>query len=381
MPLIIVIYLVMILTGVAYTSVRLWLILPLALWSKWLAVLLWLLPLGLMIGYFFAREALSEPLTSCIYNVGTAWIFVLLYAVILFLVFDLAAWGLPQIRPYLYSSLYGSVGVGLTLLGIFIYGNTRYHDKVRVGLDVPIAKAMARPLKIVGISDLHLGYTIGRCELARWVDMINQEHPDLILIAGDLVDGDVRPVLRDSMYLELNRLEARLGVYASLGNHEYIGGEAQEGSVYARTNIRLLRDEAVLVDDAFYIIGRDDRSNPKRSTLAQLTEGLDRDKPLLLLDHQPYHLEEAEKAGVDFLLSGHTHQGQVFPINLIVNRMYEQAHGYLRKGATHYYITSGLGVWGGKFRIGTQSEYLVATLRSQIDTLPNPIDHSGFPAQ
>ncbi len=365
MPLVIVIYLLMVLTGVAYTSVRLWLILPLALWGKWLAVLLWLLPLGLMIGYFFARESLSEPLASCLYNVGTAWIFVLLYAVLLFLVLDLAAWVLPQLRSYLHSSLYGTLGVLLVLLGLFIYGNTRYHDKVRVEHDLSIAKPMSRPLRIVGISDLHLGYTIGREELARWVDMINQEEPDLILIAGDLVDGDVRPVLRDSMYLELNRLQARLGVYASLGNHEYIGGEAQDSQVYSKTNIRLLRDEAVLVDSSLYIIGRDDRSNPKRKTLAELTARLDRSKPLLLMDHQPYHLEEAEAAKVDFQLSGHTHQGQVFPINLIVSRMYEQSHGYLRKGATHYYVSSGLGLWGGKFRIGTQSEYAVITLRPQ----------------
>lgn len=360
-----IVFLSMIFVGILYTSVRLWLILPLVLWAKILVVLLWLLPLALLVVYFVARDEISVELTSVVYVVMTAWIFVLLYATMLFALLDVGRIVFPQMRPYLYSSLYGSLGIGLTLLGILIYGNTRYHDKVRVSLDVSIGKVLSRPLKIVGVSDLHLGYTIGREELARWVDMINEEDPDLILIAGDLVDGDVRPVLRDSMYLELNRLKARLGVYASLGNHEYIGGEAQEGKVYARTNLRLLRDEVVLVDDAFYIIGRDDRSNPKRRTLAQLVEGLDRDKPLLLLDHQPYNLDEAERAGVDFQLSGHTHQGQVFPINLIVNLMYEQAHGYLRKGATHYYVSSGLGLWGGKFRIGTQSEYLVATLRPQ----------------
>lgn len=357
-------FLAMIFVGILYTSVRIWLILPLAVWGKVVAVALWLLPLVLLIAYFATRANLAPGITSWIYVIGTAWIFVLLYTTLLFLLLDASRLIFPQINSYLSSSLYGTLGISLTLLGLFIYGNTRYHDKVRVELDLSVDKEMQRPLKIVGISDLHLGYTIGRKELARWVDMINQENPDLILIAGDLVDGDVRPVLSDSMYLELNRLEARLGVYASLGNHEYIGGEAQDAKVYSKTNIRLLRDEAVLVADDVYIIGRDDRSNPNRLPLGQLVDTLDKTKPLLLIDHQPYYLEEAELAGVDFQLSGHTHRGQVFPINLIVDRMYEQSHGYLQKGTTQYYISSGLGLWGGKFRIGSQSEYAVITLRS-----------------
>jgi predicted MPP superfamily phosphohydrolase len=83
------------------------------------------------------------------------------------------------------------------------------------------------------------------------------------------------------------------------------------------------------------------------------------DNYIILLDHQPYHLEEAEQNGVDLQLSGHTHRGQIFPINLVTDRVYEKSHGYLRKGNSHIYVTSGIGLWGGKFRIGTQSEYLV----------------------
>ena len=114
--------------------------------------------------------------------------------------------------------------------------------------------------------------------------------------------------------------------------------------------------------DQLYIIGRDDESNPQRKSLSQLTAGLDRSKPILLLDHQPHHLEQAQQAGIDFQLSGHTHRGQVFPINLIVDRMYERSHGYHRRGHTQYYVSSGIGIWGGKYRIGTQSEYVVIQL-------------------
>ena len=113
------------------------------------------------------------------------------------------------------------------------------------------------------------------------------------------------------------------------------------------------------------IIGRDDRTNLHRKSVKALTSGLDMSRYTIMLDHQPYHLEQAERAGIDFQLSGHTHYGQVWPISWIENAIYEKAYGMLTKGNTHYYVTSGLGIWGGKFRIGTQSEYVVATLTQQ----------------
>ncbi|MDO4715407.1 MAG: hypothetical protein Q4A44_03910 [Bacteroidales bacterium] len=126
--------------------------------------------------------------------------------------------------------------------------------------------------------------------------------------------------------------------------------------------IRLLIDQAVLVDSSFYIVGRDDAMNNSRQTISSLIQGLDSTKPIFLLDHQPRHLEQAEAAGVDLQISGHTHAGQVWPISWGVKAIYEQSHGYLRKGNTHFYVTSGIGLWGGKFRLGTQSEYVVIEL-------------------
>ena len=110
------------------------------------------------------------------------------------------------------------------------------------------------------------------------------------------------------------------------------------------------------------IIGRDDRTNLRRASVETLIKKTDTSKFTILLDHQPYHLEEAEKAGIDFQLSGHTHYGQVWPISWIEDAIYENAYGPLTKGKTRYFVTSGIGIWGGKFRIGTRSEYLVATI-------------------
>ncbi|MDO4691808.1 MAG: metallophosphoesterase [Porphyromonadaceae bacterium] len=297
------------------------------------------------------------------YSLGTSWLFVFLYLMMALLLWGLVRLCLPMAREALTDNRWLALGLILCVVAVMIYGYYQYRDKKRVALEIDLDKPLPRPLKIVGISDLHLGYTIGRDELAQWVDKINAEQADIILIAGDILDNDAAPVLEERMQEELNRLEARLGVYACLGNHEYAGQEAQRRDVLSRTSIRLLQDESVLVDDAFYVVGRDDRMNPRRQSTQELVQRLDHSKPIILLDHQPYNLEHSEAAGIDFQLSGHTHRGQVFPINLLVDALYEQSHGYLRKGNSHFYVSSGIGLWGGKFRIGTQSEYVCVILR------------------
>ena len=112
------------------------------------------------------------------------------------------------------------------------------------------------------------------------------------------------------------------------------------------------------------IAGRDDRSNPRRKSVKALLGGTDQRRYTILLDHQPYHLEEAERAGVDFQFSGHTHHGQLWPISWITESLYECAYGSWRRGNTRYYISSGMGIWGAKFRIGTCSEYVVAHIKA-----------------
>ena len=113
------------------------------------------------------------------------------------------------------------------------------------------------------------------------------------------------------------------------------------------------------------IIGRDDCTNDRRNPLSDLMKLAKPGHYTILLDHQPYHLEEAENAKIDFQFSGHTHDGQVWPISWITRIMYEKSFGYLRKGNTEYYISSGMGIWGPKFRIGTRSEYVVATVKQK----------------
>ena len=117
-----------------------------------------------------------------------------------------------------------------------------------------------------------------------------------------------------------------------------------------------------MVVDDLCIIGRDDRTNRHRKALTDIMRHADKSKYTILLDHQPYHLEEAEQESVDFQFSGHTHRGQIWPISWITDAVYECSFGPWQRGNTHYYVSSGLGLWGGKYRIGTQSEYVVVTI-------------------
>ncbi len=360
-----IIIIAILLLALAYVSYRLWVIMPV---NNPLKACLVTLNALLVFGFFgsiMTHEQLPIGVSGFIYKLGTAWIIILLYLIMAFLLTDIARLLIPAIRPYFVHHWGGTLGIAAALTGLFVYANINFHHKVRVPLDLTIDKALPRPIKIVAVSDLHLGYTIGRDELSGWVDLLNAEKPDLILIAGDVVDNSVRPLSAARMHEELRRLHAPMGVYACLGNHEYLGNEPKSQAFLQQSGVTLLKDSAVLVDSMFYVVGRDDRMNPRRQPLSALTATLDKSKPILVLDHQPYDLQAVPAAGADFQLSGHTHHGQVFPLNFITDALYERAHGYLRKDKAHIYVSSGLGIWGGKFRIGTQSEYAVITLYGQ----------------
>jgi predicted MPP superfamily phosphohydrolase len=126
--------------------------------------------------------------------------------------------------------------------------------------------------------------------------------------------------------------------------------------------IRVLRDSVAVIAGHVVIVGRDDATNRERCDVEKLTSGLFPDQTTILLDHQPSNLDEASRAGIDLQISGHTHRGQVWPATWITDRIFERSHGAHQKGDTGYYITSGLGIWGGKFRLGSRSEYLVINL-------------------
>lgn len=297
---------------------------------------------------------------SAVYSYGASWLFVLIYAVLLLAGIDVVR---HVFRPtFFLASWSGLAFYAFTLTALFVYGYFHFHDKRRVEVNVTTHKPLTGgKLKVVMVSDLHLGYINRANEARRWVELINREQADLVLFGGDVIDMTIRPLRDENVAAVLRQIN--VPVYACLGNHEYISGK-DVLPFYEEAGIHLLVDSVTQVGDV-NIAGRDDNSNVNRQPLQLLLHDIDKSRFTFLLDHQPYHLEQAQQCDVDFQFSGHTHEGQMFPLNLFVHAVYECGYGNFQKGDTRYYISSGIGIWGAKFRIGTCSEYVVLNLRSQ----------------
>ena len=354
-------FLLIVLLGMGYVLWHVWCMLPFAKWAKWLVVVVMAACLLSMFPFMAGRlETLPLNTASLMYEISTSSLFVFLYLVMTFLVMDVAR--LVRILPstWFHESWTGTLAIAALMVAIFVGGNIHYRNKVRVPLPLTTSKPLPHDYKMVMVSDMHLGFHNRRAELARWVDLINAEQPDMVLIAGDIIDISTRPLVEENMAEEMRRIKAP--VYACLGNHEYYSSEPKARQFYREAGIRLLIDSTAVVDSVITIVGRDDRTNPKRKALAQVVGNAPDSTYTIVLDHQPYELEKAEESKVDLQFSGHTHRGQVWPISWITDAIYECSWGAMQRGDTHYYVSSGLGIWGGKFRIGTQSEYVVVTL-------------------
>ena len=342
-----------------YITWHVWRLLPAPVWVKTIVAFLMLAALACMVMQFILRDKLSMPMATAMYEIGNSWIIIALYLLIVFLVLDICQ--LVRLVPstWLKANAVTSIALTCIMLATLIGGNIHYHHKARRDIQLTTKKSLNKPLRIVMLSDLHAGFHNRRSEIKKWVKLINAENPDLVLIAGDLIDSNVRPLIEQGTAEEFRQIKAP--VYACMGNHEYIAGLRNSQEWLAQTGITLLRDKAISTQGVT-IVGRDDRSNRHRKSVKALTQGVDKTHYVIMLDHQPFNLEQAEQAGVDLELCGHTHRGQIWPLCLITKAMYECNYGQYRKGETDYYISSGIGLWGGKFRIGTSSEYAVITV-------------------
>ncbi|MDR3094704.1 MAG: metallophosphoesterase [Bacteroidales bacterium] len=309
--------------------------------------------------------------------IGSQWIAVLLYASLLIVTIDVCR-GLGQLlnlhHPYIHNHyllakliLFGIAVLILTVIFVAGYRKARYPKVTDLEITVNKPAGEMKELRIAMVSDLHLGCTAGSRFLRRVVERINELDADVVLLAGDTFDGDSEPVIRKDMGKEFDRLKSRYGTFAISGNHEYIGERFEKGSTrraleYLRLHgITVLVDSTVTVNNSVHITGRNDYSVPHRKPLAELIRH--DSLPHILLDHQPYHLEETQQAGIDLQLSGHTHHGQMFPIHFITQKLYEKDWGYLQKGDSHFYISCGAGTWGPLVRTAGHSEIVLITMK------------------
>ncbi len=227
-------------------------------------------------------------------------------------------------------------------------------------------------LKVVLIADSHTGATFDGDGFAKEMERVQKENPDIVLIAGDFVDDGTSRKDMIRCCRALGELKTTYGIYYSFGNHDkgYFRGRSfsyEEMTAELRANdVTVLEDEAVLVNDSFYIIGRKDRSEESRMDMQELVKDLDREKYMIVIDHQPNDYKAEAEAGVDLVVSGHTHGGQLIPITFIgewigVN---DSTYGYKKKEATDFVVTSGISDWAIRFKSGTKSEFVVMQIRA-----------------
>ena len=286
--------------------------------------------------------------------------------------------------------VFAAVGACCICIVIIISFSGIYHAKHIKVTPYKITVDKSAPdmdsLKIVLLADTHFGYNSGAVHAQEIVDKINEQQPDLVCIAGDIFDNEYDAVREPEKISEILRtIRSKYGVYACWGNHDlnepilagFTFKHKKEDSKQLKdprmkrflqnSNIQLLEDEAVLIDNSFYVVGRKDASliekiEEKRKTPAQLTQKMDKDKTIIVIDHQPKELQDIADAGVDLDLCGHTHDGQTFPGNFTVKFLWENPCGYLQKGSMHNIVTSGSGVWGPAMRVGTDSEICTINL-------------------
>ncbi len=345
-----------------------------------LRVLFWVLAFSYVIGRFAERGG-PEWMATLFVKAGSWWLGAMLYLTLFFLLADLlrglnSLFHITDIFKFSWNSDKGRIAlIVVYALTAIVLAFGYYNAKIPVvrNLEINVDKHLSGgPQRLVLVSDLHLGMMISNGRLETLVNAVNSLQPDIVLMAGDVFDEDPGPVIRNNMGDLLKNLKARQGVYAVSGNHEYYGNEAEARKYLEDHGIIVLSDSTVILPGGIVLVGRQDitgqqMSGKARKSIAELLNGVDKSKPIVMIDHQPYKLEEVSADGVDLQVSGHTHNGQMWPFNYVTNAIFEIGYGYGKIGKTHFYVSSGYGTWGPPIRTNSRSEIVVLELKGKGD--------------
>ena len=337
---------------------------------------------AMIVGFFLPK---GSDIKAAMVSIGNYWYGVGLYTAIALIVADLARFIVIVTKRNRLRTRKIHILAGILCL-VFIISCSTYgviHAGViyTTNYEVSVDKKAGdiKSMNIVLVADLHMGYNIRQKQIKQMVEKINASNPDLVVIAGDIFDNDYDSLDNpDELINILRDIVSKYGVYACYGNHDIeekiMGGftfrfdksEKRQSDIrmdefLEKANIKLLRDEYVLIDNSFYLYGRPDAVRPGRDidvrkTPDELVEGLEQSKPIIVIDHEPCQLDELANAGVDLDLCGHTHDGQLFPLNITCRLIWENSYGYLKKGNMHNIVTSGVGLYGPFMRVGTNAE-------------------------
>lgn len=320
------------------------------------------------IGFFFYEVLPDEVMIPILYICNT-WYIASIYITLSLLVLEviritqrIKPWYPNRVTTHWQQTkrlLFVTITIGVSFLMIHAYHTVTHPIVKNVYLTIPKQAGDRDSLRIVLMSDLHIGEIIGKDLVQKYVSLSNAQHPDLVVLGGDIMDYESRFAEKAHIEEDLHQLEAPLGVYIIYGNHEYRANRNAKYRWLQKTGGTLLIDSVAQPDSTFYLIGRDDYVNKKRKPLHALMQDVDIRKPIIVLDHQPWSFSEICMNGADLSLHGHTHNGQIWPYPLVLKLVYECPYGYYRKGSTQFYVSSGIGIAGSPYRVGTVSELVV----------------------
>jgi predicted MPP superfamily phosphohydrolase len=337
--------------------------------------LYWVLFIFIALSFVIARLAKDKVphfFERFLNILGGYWMAAFLYFIILLGVIDIIKLTLG-IKKFSFIStsalqkiyIMSNIGTLIIVAILLVYGtyNASNLKVTKYSMKIDKNAGKLKKLNIVMLSDLHLGDIVNKGRLSKMIIEINELKPDIVILAGDIIDDYIEPFIEQDMGIEFKKIHSKYGVYAVFGNHEYYGGAIDKIAYEYKNsaNFNLLRDETVKIDNSFYIVGREDISyerisKTKRKNVAELLSDTEIGLPVIIIDHQPVNLGEGENVGADLQLSGHTHHGQFSPASIVTNLLFENDFGLLQKGTFNVVVSSGVGTWGPPIRIGTASE-------------------------
>lgn len=325
----------------------------------------------IMTGVSIVLSRLSESISTywlpLILNTVCA---IMICSVFVTLIFDIGRWiSKKRLKPQLTTKVVYILGI----CSLFYYGHEMAMEPSIVNYQVKIDKsAKVNKLRIVQLSDIHINDMTSSDRIQHMVDKVNQLNADFIVITGDTLDRRLQPFTEKGFDKQFQQLKSEYGTYIIFGNHEYLNIKEENNheqdiiNAFKHANMKVLKDDVVHLDNVgVTFIGRDDFSSSrydiKRASLPDLMMFSNTNKPIILLDHQPHDLDEPANLGVDLMISGHTHAGQVFPINLIEKLIYKNNYGIYKNTKQHFtsIVSSGFGFWGPPIRLMTRSEIVV----------------------
>ena len=308
-------------------------------------------------------------------RIYSAWFIGLLHFNAILLIIDLCVFILHKLNKPINSKLamkiYKSGSIALILTAMIIgYGYYNIYQIERTEYTITKKETVENDYKMVVLSDLHYGITLDKKQLSQVVQRINKEHADMIVLDGDLVDENTTYKQMKEAFNTLGKIKSTYGVYYVYGNHDqndYASSpnytKKQLASTIKKSNITILEDQTVTLNQEISLIGRKDKGDGtnKRKSIKNLTKDLNKNNEWIVLDHQPLEYQEVQQAKCDVILSGHTHGGQVWPAGVFsrIFHLDNLNYGQKKMNQLNAIVTSGIAGWGYPIRTEHHSEYVV----------------------